>query len=171
MILWNPQIVAPNSKTARHHASLVSSLANKAGVQTRASNICTCTSLSSFQSPQERDNTSSSSPSIPLSLCIESDQRFSAHIIALSEQLRNVHVQRAIWLCAGQELMYARHCCRDGVCRCPVCLEKIEADLASLKIDVRVADGCYEADGGRRVWICRGDMDVEKPCAAWSQSV
>lgn len=62
--------------------------------------------------------------------------------------------------------MYACHGRCDGICGCPARLEQIEADLAGLEVDVGVADGRYEAHGGRRVGIGVGDVDVEEPCAA-----
>lgn len=42
--------------------------------------------------------------------------------------------------------MYARHRCCNSVCGCPARLQQVEADLARLEVDVRVADGRYEAD-------------------------
>lgn len=61
--------------------------------------------------------------------------------------------------------MYARHCGRDGVRRRPRCLEQIEADLAGLEVDIWVADGRDEADGGRGEGVCVRDVDVEGPAA------
>lgn len=109
---------------------------------------------------------SSSSPGILLRLCVEPDQRFSAHVIALSEQLCNVDIEWTVGLCAGQELVYACHCCCNRICRCPIRFEEIKADLAGLEINVWVADGCDKANGGRRVGICGGNVDIEQPCAA-----
>lgn len=57
--------------------------------------------------------------------------------------------------------MYTRHSRCNGVCRCPICLEQIKADLASLEVDVRMADGRDEAYRRRRVWVCQGDVDVK----------
>jgi hypothetical protein len=107
------------------------------------------------------------SPCIPLCLGVEPNQRLSAYVIALPEQLRDVNVQWAVWLSTGQQLVYARHSRSDGVCGRPACLEQVEADLACLEVDVGVADGRDEADSGRRVGVGGRDVDVEEPCAAW----
>ena len=117
--------------------------------------------------PQHTVASSPPSPCIPLCLSVEPNQRLCAHIIALSKQLRDVDVQRAVWLSTGQQLVYARHGRRDGVCGRPARLEQVEADLARLEVDVGVADGREEADGGRRVGVGGRDVDVEEPCAAW----
>jgi hypothetical protein len=63
--------------------------------------------------------------------------------------------------------MYRGHGRRYRVGRGPRALQEVEADLACFEIDVRVADGRDEADGGRREGICVGDVDVEEPAAAW----
>ena len=67
--------------------------------------------------------------------------------------------------------MYARHSRSDGVCGRPASLEQVEADLARLEVDIGVADGRDEADGGRRVRVGGRDVDVEEPCAAWVRLV
>ena len=56
--------------------------------------------------------------------------------------------------------MYARHSRSDGVCGRPACLEQVEADLARLEVDIGVADGRDEADGGRGVRVGGRDVDV-----------
>jgi len=103
----------------------------------------------------------------PLRHRIKPDQGLGTHIILLPEQLRDIHIQRAVRLSARQQLMYARHGGRDGVCRRPRRLEQIEADLAGLEVDVGVADGGDEADGGRGVRVGGWNVDVEGPAAAW----
>jgi hypothetical protein len=107
------------------------------------------------------------SPSIvPFRLGIKSDQTLRANLIPDPKQLRNVHIERAIRFRAGKQLMYRGHGSRYCVCRRPRALQEVEADLARFEVDVRVADGRYEADGGRREGICIGNVDVEKPAAA-----
>ena len=61
--------------------------------------------------------------------------------------------------------MYAHHSRRDSVCGCPARLEQVEADLASLEVNIGVADGRDEADRRRRIGIGRRDVNVEEPCA------
>jgi hypothetical protein len=62
--------------------------------------------------------------------------------------------------------MYRGHGSRYCVCGCPRALQEVEANLARFEIDVGVADGRYEANGGRREGICVGNVDVEEPSAA-----
>jgi len=63
--------------------------------------------------------------------------------------------------------VYARHGGRERVRRRPSCLEQIKADFARFEIDIWVADGCYEANGGRDEGICGRNGDGEEPAAVW----
>jgi hypothetical protein len=54
----------------------------------------------------------------------------------------------------------------DCVGRRPRRLEQVEADFARVEVDVGVADGRDEADGGRDERVRLGDVDVEEPGAA-----
>ncbi len=62
--------------------------------------------------------------------------------------------------------MYASHGGGNSVRGCPRRLEEIEADLARLEVDVRVANGCVEFDGGWAEGVLCRDFDVEEPAAA-----
>ena len=62
--------------------------------------------------------------------------------------------------------MYRRHRRCDCVCGRPCGLEQVETDLAGFEVDVGVADGRDEADGGWGEGVGRGDVDVEEPAAA-----
>ena len=63
--------------------------------------------------------------------------------------------------------MYTRHGRRDSVCRGPRRFQQIEADFSSLEVDIWVADGCDEADGGGRKRVGGWDGDGEEPAAVW----
>lgn len=61
--------------------------------------------------------------------------------------------------------MYARHGGGNGVGRGPRRFEQIETNLARFKVDIGVADGRNEADGGRRKGIGWRNGDGEEPAA------
>lgn len=104
-------------------------------------------------------------PIKPLTNSIPPNQTPRPNIIARPKQLRNIHIQRTVRLRTSEQLVYARHRARNGIRRRPSRLEQVEADLAGFEIDVGVADGRYEADGGWREGILRGDRDGEEPAA------
>ena len=62
--------------------------------------------------------------------------------------------------------MYRRHRRGNCVCGRPSSFQQVETDLAGLEVDVGVADGRDEADGGWGEGVCGGDVDVEEPAAA-----
>lgn len=102
---------------------------------------------------------------VPLGLGVKSDQTLRSNFVPNPEQLRDIHIERTVWLGAGKQLVYRGHGCRYCVCGRPGALQEVEADFARLKVYIRVADWRYKADGGRREGICIGDVDVEEPAA------
>lgn len=109
---------------------------------------------------------SPSPPPIPLRRRIKPHQRISPNAVPAAQQLRNIDIQRAVRLGARQQLVHAGHGGGNRVGRGPRALQHVEADLAGAEVDVRMADGRDEADGGRRVGVRRRDVDVEEPGAA-----
>lgn len=103
---------------------------------------------------------------IPLRFRIELNQTMGSNQIPLPQQLRNINVQWTLWLRTRQQLMYTRHGSRDGVGRRPRGLQQIETDLASLEVDVWMADFGDEFYGRRDEGVCGGNGDVEEPATA-----
>jgi hypothetical protein len=106
-------------------------------------------------------------PLEPLRLGIKPYQRLGAHIILLPKQLRNIHIERTIRLRTRQQLMHTRQRRSNSIRRRPRLLQQIEADLACLEVDVRVANWGYKADCGRGERVGGRDVDGEFPEAAW----
>lgn len=106
-------------------------------------------------------------PRILLTSRIPPNQTPGADLIARAKQLRHIDIERTIRLGTCQQLVYTRHGRRDSVRRRPRRFEEIETDFSRLEVDIRVADGRDEADGGGRERVGGWDGDGEKPAAVW----
>jgi hypothetical protein len=102
---------------------------------------------------------------VPFGLGVKPDQTLRSNLVPNPKQLRDIHIERTVWLGAGKELVYRGHGCRYCVCGRPGALQEVEADFARLEVYIRVADWRYKADGGRRERVRIGNVDVEEPAA------
>lgn len=85
------------------------------------------------------------------------------HPIAAPLQRRHLQIQRAIDAGLLQQPPHGLQAAHHAQDRRPVLLQHIQADLARLELDVRVADPGDERDGRRGVRVRGRDADREQP--------
>lgn len=96
------------------------------------------------------------------------NQSLRSHQIPRPQQLRQINIQRTIRLPSRpHQLLHRLQRTHDPIRRRPRSLQQIETDLSSLEVDVGVAAGGEEMDGGWGGRIVGGNGDGEVEETAW----
>ena len=98
------------------------------------------------------------------------DDAFPAGKVAVSQQRRDINIERGLGPRVGEQLMDGRQGRRDRVDRAPVLArQEGQTDLARGKGDVGMGDPGGEEDGRWGLRIAGGDGDAEMPQAPYDQ--
>jgi len=99
------------------------------------------------------------------------DEAFPAGDVAVSQQRRDVNVERGLGPRVGKQVMDGREGRRNRIDRAPVLArQEGQTDLARGEGDVGMGDPGGEVDGRRGLRIAGGDGDAEMPQATFIRS-